>query len=330
VLVAHLLDRRKSLVEQDAVTLVFNPTILGREVFSDPVQLKQSVLGKSDTPFVVALIARLQQLWDNAIVTRELRSRLRGQWDRPVLWLLLASALVFSLAFFHPQIAMIPTIFGGLLAFLLMGAMHDPVSMTAAGILGCWYLLLFIVAVGNSFVTTGAFFAETQKSTLGFMLATPMSTPSIVLGKAVGLLGSSLGILAAISAWTLLLTVLFLPFTGPLALLGWFYAVLSALTFYLMINGITFTISAMFPKLSMSGSAWVWILLFWFGSGPLVALYGVLSVAFVAMGLQGVSLWLAFIGIGWVLIVLSYVISVSSIHSMRRRDLTFATSKRNN
>ncbi len=329
-LAAHLLDRRKAPVEQDAVTLVFNPTILGREAFSDPVQLKRSAAGKSDTPFVMALIANIQKLWDNAVLARELRSGLRGQWDHSVLWLALAAASAFSLVFFYPQISLVPTIFGGWLAFLLMGSMHSPLSNTAAGILGCWYLFLFITAVANSFVTTGAFFTETQKSTLGFMLATPMKTPSIVLGKAAGLLGPSLGILAALSAWTLLLTLLFLPFTGPLALVGWFYAILSAMTFYLMINSITFTISAMFPKLSMSGSVWVWVLLFWFGSPMFVWFFGMISFALVVAGLKGISIWFVYIGLGWLLIVLSYLISSSSIHSMRRRDLSFATSKRNN
>ena len=329
-LIAHLLDQRKTQPEQDAVTLVYNPTILSREVFSDPGQLKKSAIGKTDTRFVTGLIARLQTVWDNAVVARELRSRLRGQWEPPVLWTVLGLAVLITAVCFHPQIAPIPTVLGGWTAFVLMGAMRDSLSNTAAGVLGCWYLLLFFIALCNSFVTTGAFFAETQRSTLGFMLATPMSTRSIVLGKAAGLLGPSLGILAALSVWTLVLTLLFMPLVGPHALLGWFYAVFSALTLYLMINGITFTISAMFPKLSMSGSAWVWVLLFWFGSGPLGAVWVMVSIALGGFGLQGTSLWAAFIGVGWLLILLAYTLSVSSLHSMRRRDLSFASSKRGN
>jgi len=329
-LAAHLLDRRRTRTQQEVVTLVFNPTILGREAFSDPVQLKRTGYGKTDTPVVLALIARVQQIWDNAVVTRELRSRLRGQWDRPVIWTSLGFALLFSIIFFHPALALYPTIFGGWLSFLLMGSMRNPLAVTAAGILGCWYLGLFIAAVSNAFVTTGAFFAETQKSTLGFLLSTPMTTRSIVLGKAAGILGPSMAILASMAAWTLALTVLFLPMVGPLALLGWLYAVLTALTFYLMVNAITFAISAMFPKLSMSGSAWVWVLIFWFGSGPLAWMWGLMSLALVAMGLQASSIWFAFITIGWLLIFVAYAMSISSIQSLRRRDLGFATSKRNN
>jgi hypothetical protein len=329
-LLGHLPARRRIDTRDDAVTLVFNPTTLGREVFSDPIQQKLAGVGRTDTPFVVGLIARLQQFWDNAVLTRELRSRLRGQCEQPVLWAALIAAVVFSLVFFHPGVALWPTIFGGWLAYALMGPMSNPLASTAAGILGCWYVVLFVSAFLSAFTTTGAFYSETQKSTLGFLLATPMSTRSIVLGKAFGVLGPSLGILLAICAWTLMLTVFFLPLVGAMALLGWIYAVLSAMTFYLMVNFITFTISAMFPKLSMSGSAWVWVLLFFFGSGPMLWIFAIIAAAFAVIGLQGASLWIAFIGVGWLLIVLSYIIAESSIQAMRRRDLTFATSARNN
>lgn len=329
-LIGHLLGLRRDVPHREAVTLVFNPTTVGREVFSDPIQQKAAGVGRTDTPFVIALIRRIQHVWDNAVLTRELRSRLRGQCERPFLWSVLAFAVIFSLVFFHPGVALWPTIFGGWLAFVLMGSMPSSLASTAAGILGCWYLVLFVSAFLSAFTTTGAFYTETQKSTLGFLLATPMSTRSIVMGKVFGILGPSLGILLAISAWTLILTVGFLPMVGPLALVGWFYAVLSALTFYLMVNAITFAISAMFPKLSMSGSAWVWVLLFFFGSGPMLWIFAIIAAAFAVIGLQGASLWIAFIGVGWLLIVLSYVIADSSIQSMRRRDLTFATSARNN
>ncbi len=329
-LLAHLLGRRANAAESAAVTLVFNPTVLGREVFSDPVHLKREGVGRIDTPAAQALIARLQRIWDNAIVTRELRARLRGHWEANVLWTALCMAAAFSFVFFHPMLATWPVILGGWVAYALMGSMSSAITNTAAGILGCWYIVLFVMTLCSAFSTSGAFYSETQKSTLGFLLSTPMSTRSIVLGKALGILGPSICVLGSISAWTLLLTILFMPLVGPLALLGWFYAVLSALTFYLMVNSITFTISAMFPKLSMSGSAWVWMLLFWFGSGPLLWVYGMISLALVAAGLQGTSLWFAFIALGWVLIVLAYVISTSCIHSMRRRDLVFATSKRGN
>jgi hypothetical protein len=329
-LAAHLLKPRAAVAPENAVTIVFNPTVVGREVFSDPVRSKAAGIGRSDTPVVQAAIAALQRVWDNAVVTRELRSRLRGQWERPVLLTMLGLAAAFSLVFFHPALAMWPTIFGGWLAFILMGPMNNPLSTTAAGILGCWYLVLFFAAFGTAFSTTGAFYAEAQKSTLGFLLSTPMSTRSIVLGKAAGLIGPSAAVLASISAWTLLLTLLFLPLVGPYALVGWFLAVSSAATYYLALNAVTYTISAMFPKLSMTGAAWVWILLLWFGGIPMASIFGVAFVTFAAAGLQGSSVWFAFIAVGWLLILLSYVISLSSIQSMRRRDLGFATTKRSN
>jgi hypothetical protein len=96
-----------------------------------------------------------------------------------------------------------------------------------------------------------------------------------------------------------------------------------------MVNALTFAISAMFPRLSMAGSTWVWILLFWFGSGPFLWVYAVIAASLMSAGLHGVSLWLAFIAAGWAIIMLAYVVSSSSIRSMRRRDLTFATTKRN-
>jgi hypothetical protein len=329
-IIGHLLSRRREEVRQDVVTLVFNPTTLGKEVFSDPIQQKQAGISRTDTPFVLGLIQRLQQFWDNAVLTRELRSRLRGQCERPVLLAVLGCAMMVSLVFFLPSIALWPTIMGGGLAWVLMGPMPNALAATAAGILGCWYLVLFVSAFLSAFTTTGAFYTETQKSTLGFLLATPMSTRSIVMGKAFGILGPSFGILLAICGWTFALTVLFLPLVGLLALVGWLYAVLSAITFYLTVNSITYAISAMFPKLSMSGSAWVWLLLFFFGWMPMLWIFGVIAVSFAVAGLHGASIWIAFVLVGWLLIVISYVIAESSIQSMRRRDLTFASSARNN
>jgi hypothetical protein len=72
------------------------------------------------------------------------------------------------------------------------------------------------------------------------------------------------------------------------------------------------------------------VLLFWFGGGPFAWVYAMVTFALMTTGLRGTSLWIAYIGIGWTLILLSYVVSESSIHSMRRRDLTFATTKRSN
>ena len=43
-------------------------------------------------------------------------------------------------------------------------------------ILGLWYLAFLISAFCFAFSTSGVFYVETQKSTLGFLLATPMST----------------------------------------------------------------------------------------------------------------------------------------------------------
>jgi hypothetical protein len=312
------------------VTLVYNPTIFGTEVFSDPVQMKRAGITRTDTPLVTAAIALLQRYWDNGVATRELRSRLRGHWELPVVWTVLGFAVIASLILFHPGLAPWPIAFGGWVSFLLMGPARDAVSTTAAGILGCWYLGLFITAFGSAFSTTGAFYAETQKSTLGFLLSTPLSTRSIVLGKAFGLLGPSLGVLTALSAWTLALTICFLPLLGPAALLGWIYAVLTALTFYLAVNAITFSVSAMFPKLSMSGSAWIWVLIFWFVGLPLGGVYAAISAMLVVVGLRGAAVWLVFIAMAWIMISLAYSISVSSIHSLRRRDLGFASTKRNN
>jgi hypothetical protein len=326
----HLLGLRKAASLQDRVTLVFNPTVLGREVFSDPDHLKKSGMNRNDTPFVALLIARLQRVWDNAVVIREMRSRLRGWCDRPVLFAALTFSTLVSLLLFHPAIATWPTVFGGGLAYLLMGPSHNPLSATAAGILGCWYLVLFVMAAGSSFSTMGAFYSETEKSTFGFLLSTPMNSRSIVLGKLFGVLAPSLVVLAALSIWTLMLTILFLPMVGPLAALGWFYAVLTALTWYLMTNSFTFAISALFPRLAMAGTRRVYLLILWLGSWPFGGLYFLVSAAFAAAGLHAASLWLAFIIVGWGLISVAYLISISSIQTMRRRDLIFATSKRNN
>lgn len=330
-LLGYLLIRRRADRQDDKVTLVFNPTRVGREVFNDPVQAKREGIGQVDTPFVRGLVAKVQSVWDNGVVTRELRTRLRGKLTNQALIAAGCIMAALTLACFHPNLQGFPQIFGGWLAALLMGPAAPGIPSVIAGILGVIYLALFISAFCCSFATNGAFNAETQKSTLGFLLATPLPTNSVVLGKMLGILGPSILFLGTLSGWALVITLLALPMLGPAALLAWGCAITIALSFYLMLNSIGMAVSAMFPTLTMNGIAWVWILIFFFGFfGPHLWITTLVSAILYAIGMRGAGIWLGIVGIDWLVILICYMVARSSIHSMRHRDMVFAANKRAN
>ena len=109
----------------------------------------------------------------------------------------------------------IPTVLGGVLSPLIYPEPASSVARFSANLLAVWHLaLLWVCAASGLAILPLAFAPEREKSTLGFILLSPMRPLSIALGKLVSHLIVSAQIPAAIALWSLALTLIFGPAIG--------------------------------------------------------------------------------------------------------------------
>jgi ABC-type transport system involved in multi-copper enzyme maturation permease subunit len=286
---------------------------------------------KEDTPFVVWLIRTIQRIADNAIVTREIRTRLRGKLDNIALRNLAMLAVVVTLGMYEaaPDIA---AALGGWAAKPLFGTISSPVVQIIANILACWLIVLALYCVAAGFVAVRTFSVERDKSTLGFLLLTPMSNSSIVRGKAGGVLLSSGVYPIAIAGWTLILATVIMPTVGGRALVGWALIVCSSALCYTAVGMLSIALGAIAARWNVSPGCW----------GITVAItsqvmvnggrlmFGYVADLLASYGIQGIQLYFIWLGLCGLVIALSYVTAVFLVNRMRRGDLAFAASKRDN
>jgi hypothetical protein len=318
-----------AVLPENVVAVVLDPTRVGEETFSDPpLTLKGEKPKQSDTPLALRLIAGMQRLWDNAVMVKELRVRLRGKLEvasvRAIVFILVAVTVTF-----YQGLPTIPTMFGGLLAQTLFGK-----ETVGGAILCCFYLVLLFRALVGGFATFQAFMAERDKSTLGFVLLTPMSALSIVGGKVAGILLPSGIFLVCIAAWTLILSLLNLPSLGPVVLAVWGGVMLSAFMLTLTLGMVTMALASIFPKIPMQYAGCLWAVMFQLIVQGAIHL-GRYIVSFVSLvntslGLSGLGLWLLCLIVAMLLTLLATLTAVFGVRRMRGKDLAFASSKREN
>ncbi|HLK60201.1 MAG TPA: hypothetical protein VKU00_26805, partial [Chthonomonadaceae bacterium] len=322
--------RRKPQVEIPGAVVV-DPTRVGYEVYIEESQAQKKAATKEENPLRERLSAWLQKVWDNAVAVKEVRGRLRGRQDLGVSRFVLIACLVITVGLYQ-GVPMIPQTIGDGIATALFGQARVPGVQTFADILVCWYLLLLIAAPIAGFSTGKAFALERDKSTLGFLLMTPMSGSGIVLGKAIGILLSSSLILALLLIWTLLMSLGLSVMMGPIVLAIWLLMALTALLIYGKVGMVTLAVATLMVRWTLSQTAWAWIMmvaiqLLIFG-GQFAWRY--LMDFFQSAGLSGPMLWAILLGFCSGMIVISYLITVWAVQSMRKRDLIFGASKREN
>ena len=318
-----------AVLPENVTPVVLDPTRVGEESFSDPpLTLKGEKPKQSDTPLALRLIVALQRVRDNAVMVKELRVRLRGKLEigsvRAMVFILIAVTVTF-----YQGLPSIPTMFGGIMAQALFG------KQTIGGaILCCFYMVLLFRALVAGFTTFQAFMVERDKSTLGFLLMTPMSALSIVWGKMAGMLIPGGIFLTTLGAWTLALSLLNLPSLGPVTLEVWGGMMLSAFMLVLTLGTVTMAIASLFPKIPMQYAGCLWAVLFQLIVQGAIHLGRYIStfVSLVngALGLNGLGLWLLCMVTALLLTLLATVLAVGGVRRMRSKDLAFAGSKREN
>jgi ABC-type transport system involved in multi-copper enzyme maturation permease subunit len=174
------------------------------------------ILQKKDTPTALRLIAWLQARWDNAVLVKELRVLLRGHLGRDeqiAIGVLLVSILVAAAyrADLSSQILEGPArlLFGSEIAggnALFSG--RASAAIVFGGMAALLTLLVTLIASAAGATVCGTAFArEKDKSTLGFVLITPMRTAEILAGKFLGMLTPMLIGIGIIGVWSAILCV---------------------------------------------------------------------------------------------------------------------------
>jgi hypothetical protein len=314
---------------EDVTPVLLDPTRVGEETFSDPpLTLKGEKPKLSDTPMALELIALVQRAWDNAVMVKELRVRLRGKLEIASVRAIVFILIIVTVACYQ-GLPIVPTMFGGSFAKALYGK-----ETVGGAITCCFYLVMLFRALAGGFTTFQAFMVERDKSTLGFLLLTPMSALSIICGKIAGILASSGIFLATLGVWTLLLSLLNLPDLGPIALAVWGGVMLTVVVLILTLGTTTLAVASIFPKIPMQYAGCLWVVLLQVIVQGAIHLgkyigYFIRTIT-ETLGLSGLELWLLSMVAGTLLTLLAVLVAVLGVRRMRTKDLTFAASKKEN
>jgi len=312
--------------ESDSVPpVILNPTRCGNEVYNDWLfEQNRGVKGET-TAAVGRLVEAVQKVADNAIAVRELRARLRGRLsakDIKTIAVILMGVTILMLA--APAV---PFNFGGAIAPIALPGL----AATPASIVICWY---FIFAWLSVFTGVGilplAFAPEREKSTLGFVLLSPITSTQIVYGKLLGhLLSAGLPVFL-VGAWTLVLSLVLLG-GSPVALSLWTRVVVSGFALMLTLSAIGIGIAALFPRKTTVGCTIVLVVLAFQVPVFLGIGFGrTLRSTLMAGAFEGWdvhSFWLISLCAGALLTTLGVLAAIWGVRRMRKGDIGFESAK---
>lgn len=309
----------------------FDPTVYGIEVFMDETAAAMDPKQKMDTPFVLSLVKVVQRTSDNAIASQEIRSRLRGKLDVDSLRNLLILAIIVSVALYQgiPQLA---TMMGDPLAVLLYGNIANAAIRLVADIQCCWLIVFLLLSICTGFSSLRSFSVERDKSTLGFLLMTPMSATQILNGKALGILISTGTWAMCLGVWTLFLALVVTSVAGLHVLASWAAFIGVCLLIYVAIGIFSLSVGVYLSRITINPGCWS------FG--------GIAAVQVIINGGRFIGPWIASLlndfGItseqlgyycivgGLIVGILFYLVGVRGIKGLRKRDLSFSSAKRDN
>jgi hypothetical protein len=332
--IAHLLRRRAAA--PSAPALLLDPTRFGTEVFFDGMMTERTAQTRKESPLATRLVTAIQRLSDNAVMVKEMRARLRGRLSALelrttfVLFLLVTVGLL--------SVPGISQNFGGFLSGIFFGNLTTQTAQTEAGTLGCWFVVMIYTGVSIGLnVAPNAFAPEREKATLGFVLLSPMRGMAIVAGKAAGLLASGGLTLGAMAFWSLGLSLVFSPTLGlKESLFAWSAILLTALTLAWTLAMLSLALAALLPKLiNQAGcGALLYVVLIQVPFQLIVQFgrrnaYGGGWFSFLNDWDSG-SLWFGMFLVCLLLSALFLLLATWGVARMRRGNIAFESSKREN
>ncbi len=318
------LKRDKEIAGAGEKSVHLDTTLIGQEAFADPIVAKNDPTNKADTPIVIKLIALIQRVLDNGVLTKEIRTKLRGKWETgSVITTLLILALL-TFACFNSYVSPMIGIFGG-------GQFNSSVAnlpATMQGVVNIWLFAAGMMSFAFAFSTINVFYIETQKSTLSFLLLTPMSNFSLFAGKFLGAIAPGAVALVMLYAWAFGLSLLFSPYLSVACQLVTFACIVNFAAVYVTINLALFTVATLFPRASFANAGWIWILTLYLMTAPLNWALNALGIktAIMSLGPVGISLVAPLICL--TICCFCILISLAGIARMRKKDFSEGVNKR--
>lgn len=308
--------------------LQLDPTLYGMEVWLDATTTTAAAGAKTDSPLSQRMVQAIGRVWDNAVAIKELRVGWRGKFTLSSIRNTLLLYAIISAAFLLGM-PIVPEAIGRGLATTLMGSFPEP-AVRLADILACWFIPPYFLAAGMGLSLFLAYAGERDKSTLGFLLMTPMRPMSIVLGKIGGMMAGAGAAFSLMAAWTLFLATLLSVMSGRVSpLIAWAeihaVALLGALTLGLM----CLTFASIFWKAARPAMfGWLWAI----GIQVIIQSTNIFRFVF-----RSAREWMDFDSTTCVLAVSAYLLFMSllfglcvwGIRRMRKGDIAFATKRDN-
>jgi ABC-type transport system involved in multi-copper enzyme maturation permease subunit len=281
---------------------------------------------KKEYPAAQRLLAWLGMWVDNAVAMKELRVMLRGRLSRAEI-----ASLLGLLLFLTGFMIYYNDILGEMMqtpAGLIFGDMGNGVFYGA--FITLWMLLSTLIApLIAAGLCAAAFPKERDKSTLGFLLVTPMGIRAILLGKLFGLLLPTLLGLAVVALWCALPAVLLAFAIGPARVLTGFALLLTILLALTFVGGFLGLACSVLLRRESDASALAafGVMLFvgavfymWYNTGDLAPPL-----------LSGLPFWIAWLlGLGALVCALSGALVSWRLARARAGDIAFESAKTQN
>ncbi len=319
--------RKKIVVPEDILRL--DPTRYGMEIWLDATTVTATTNAKTESPVARRLVEFVQKIWDNAVGIKELRVGWRGKFAaRSLQGTFLTYAVITGVGLF--AVPILPQAIRGGIAEFTMGMFANPTAKLLAAIIGYWYIPMFFSCAAAGLSLLLAYSGERDKSTLGFLLITPMRPTSIVVGKLFGLLGGAGSNAILFSIWILFLSLILSSISGqPSPLIAWAAVTGTCAIVALSLGLLSLSIASIFWKAvrpAMFG--WLWVI----GIQAMIQSGNLLRWIFGSMrgyAAMDTASWAILIGVYLGILLLLFGTSVWGIKRMRKGDIAFA-SKRDN
>jgi len=218
-------------------------------------------------------------------------------------------------------------------AALLYGVVPGQAS-SLADTTACFYIGLIIFSALVAFYHLFVFAPEREKSTLGFVLLTPMRSRSIIAGKMLGVLFSAAPTWLALVGWTGALTLMMLPSIGALGIVVWFEVSAMSVALAVGLGMCCLAVASLFPRAisSVGGGALGWLFsqvfvqcFFQFSRGMRRGAVRQMPVISREYGIWAILLT------SWAVVtVVAALLAIWGVRRMRKGDIAFSASKQEN
>ena len=303
-----------------------DPTEIGEEVFQDSsgssLSGNDSTAGKSSV-LSEKFVLKLQRFLDNAVLTRDLRSWLRKRFTSSNMLLIVIAtlALIAITILWVPELSTPGTT---LARSLDPDGPSQSIPHIIAQLIGCCNVGMWLLGFRGGYTALPyAFGLDRRKTTLGFLLTTPLSTFEIVLGRAIAITivcGAPLMYLMFVGM------ALCIPFAVLTHSVACFYTAFTAMGSVFLLFGAmsmaSLALGTMFPNLlAVKFNGCIRLVILWFLLTIISIVSAIISLVFKTFDLNENYGWAGYIIISSVVILVGFSLTMMALQGMRKGDI---------